>query len=373
MEKKTSPANKLVLKQILAQEGNNKCADCKTTSYPRWASWNIGILICIRCSGIHRSLGTHISKVRSIDLDTWNDQQLEKLKTTGNLAANAYWEARLPPNYVPDESKLVNFIKTKYELERWVAEPEKPAIPPKVRSKPSDSAAFKAPNSLSSSASASASSSSSSLYQNNNAGRAARALNTANTHEKVGLNNSQHLRSPNPGQTQSALYAPASTKRSDFLATSKTPTSNLNVNSAAPQPAHTSASFDLLGLKTPQQSSTQQQSSSQQQLASQLSTPPAPPAPRPAVPGSAQADVKSSILSLYAKPSPAQRPMGSAPYTGAQPQRTQLYSPTPSTSSLASSINSSASLASLSALHQVPPEPINTQPEEEDNFSSVWN
>lgn len=360
MEKKTSPANKLVLKQILAQEGNNKCADCKTSSYPRWASWNIGILICIRCSGIHRSLGTHISKVRSIDLDTWNDQQLEKLKTTGNLAANAYWEARLPDNYVPDESKLVNFIKTKYELKRWVADPEKPAIPPKVRSKPSEPA-----SSISSSASNSASSSSSSIYQNNNAGRAARALNTAATQERVGLGNMQHIRSPNPGQAQSALYAPASTKRSDFLATPKTQPST------APQPAHTSASFDLLGLRTPQQPSTQQQAStSQQHLASQLSTPPA---PRPAVPGSAQADVKSSILSLYAKPSPAQRPMGSAPYTGTQPSRTQVYSPTASTTSLASSIGSSASLASLSALHQVPSEPLNTQPEDEDNFSSVWN
>lgn len=134
MERTTSPANKLVIKRILAQDSNNVCADCKTATYPRWASWNIGILICIRCSGIHRSLGTHISKVRSIDLDTWNDQQLEKLKTVGNKASNAYWEAKLPPNYVPDESKIMNFIKTKYELRRWVGQSQSsPQVPLRVR------------------------------------------------------------------------------------------------------------------------------------------------------------------------------------------------------------------------------------------------
>lgn len=143
MEKTTSASNRQVIKRILAQDGNNRCADCKTSLHPRWASWNIGILICIRCSGVHRSLGTHISKVRSIDLDTWNDQQLEKLVEFGNKRANAYWEAKLPPNYVPDESKIPSFIKTKYELKRWCgseadlsSQPAQapPQVPPKVRS-----------------------------------------------------------------------------------------------------------------------------------------------------------------------------------------------------------------------------------------------
>lgn len=146
MEKKTSSANRLALKRILGQDGNGRCADCKTASHPRWASWNIGILICIRCSGIHRSLGTHISKVRSIDLDTWNDVQLEKLLELGNFRANSFWEAKLPPNYVPDESKIVNFIKTKYELRRWVPDGSAsasaavaPKLPPKIREAPNAS------------------------------------------------------------------------------------------------------------------------------------------------------------------------------------------------------------------------------------------
>lgn len=146
MEKKTSNANRLALKRILGQEGNGRCADCKTASHPRWASWNIGILICIRCSGVHRSLGTHISKVRSIDLDTWNDTQLEKLLEFGNARANTFWESKLPANYVPDESKIVNFIKTKYELRRWIPDEKEqtsatqaPKLAPKVRGMPTTS------------------------------------------------------------------------------------------------------------------------------------------------------------------------------------------------------------------------------------------
>ena len=43
----------------------------------RWASWNIGVFLCIRCGGLHRALGTHISKVKSVTLDKWTDEQVE--------------------------------------------------------------------------------------------------------------------------------------------------------------------------------------------------------------------------------------------------------------------------------------------------------
>jgi stromal membrane-associated protein len=65
-------------------------------------------------------MGTHISKVRSIDLDSWSDEHMEKMITWGNRRANLYWENKLPPNYVPDDSKIQNFIRTKYDLKRWV-------------------------------------------------------------------------------------------------------------------------------------------------------------------------------------------------------------------------------------------------------------
>ena len=48
---------------IFFQPENQTCADCPTKG-PRWASWNLGCFICIRCSGIHRSIGVHITKVQ---------------------------------------------------------------------------------------------------------------------------------------------------------------------------------------------------------------------------------------------------------------------------------------------------------------------
>ena len=55
---------------------NQICADCNSPD-PQWASINLGIIICIACSGVHRSLGVHVSKVRSLGLDEWS---LETLK-----------------------------------------------------------------------------------------------------------------------------------------------------------------------------------------------------------------------------------------------------------------------------------------------------
>lgn len=74
-------------------------------------------------------MGTHISKVRSIDLDSWSDEQVEPLVRWGNKRANLYWEAKLPDGYVPDDSKIENFIRTKYDLKRWVLTPQLPKDP----------------------------------------------------------------------------------------------------------------------------------------------------------------------------------------------------------------------------------------------------
>ncbi|CUM67737.1 uncharacterized protein PRCAT00005442001 [Priceomyces carsonii] len=125
--KKThSDKHKQILKQLLKEGPNKTCADCKTSAHPRWASWSLGCFICIRCSGIHRSMGTHISKVKSVDLDAWTDEQVELMVRWGNERCNAYWEAKLPDGYVPDQSKIENFIRTKYDLKKWVASPNIP-------------------------------------------------------------------------------------------------------------------------------------------------------------------------------------------------------------------------------------------------------
>ncbi|KAJ5495746.1 Arf GTPase activating protein [Penicillium diatomitis] len=112
--------NSQVIKSLLKLECNKICADCKRNKHPRWASWNLGIFICIRCSGIHRGMGTHISRVKSVDLDAWTDEQLQSVVRWGNGRANKYWEAKLAQGHVPSESKIENFIRTKYEAKRWV-------------------------------------------------------------------------------------------------------------------------------------------------------------------------------------------------------------------------------------------------------------
>ena len=66
------------------------CADCHVNTHPRWASWSLGVFICIRCSGIHRGMGTHISRVKSADLDAWTDEQTQMMVNWGNRRANKY-------------------------------------------------------------------------------------------------------------------------------------------------------------------------------------------------------------------------------------------------------------------------------------------
>ncbi|PKS11510.1 hypothetical protein jhhlp_003275 [Lomentospora prolificans] len=112
--------NQQTLKNLLKLEPNKICADCKINKHPRWASWNLGIFVCIRCSGIHRSMGTHISRVKSVDLDAWTDEQLQSMLNWGNARANKYWEAKLAARHTPSDSKVESFIRTKYELKRWV-------------------------------------------------------------------------------------------------------------------------------------------------------------------------------------------------------------------------------------------------------------
>ncbi|KAJ5856314.1 uncharacterized protein N7529_010258 [Penicillium soppii] len=118
--------NSQTIKGLLRLEHNKICADCKRNKHPRWASWNLGVFVCIRCSGIHRGMGTHISRVKSVDLDAWTDEQLQSVVKWGNSRGNKYWEAKLAPGHVPSEAKIENFIRTKYESKRWVLQDEIP-------------------------------------------------------------------------------------------------------------------------------------------------------------------------------------------------------------------------------------------------------
>uniref|UniRef100_A0A672ZPD2 ArfGAP with GTPase domain, ankyrin repeat and PH domain 1 n=1 Tax=Sphaeramia orbicularis TaxID=375764 RepID=A0A672ZPD2_9TELE len=88
----TSQTEALALQSIRSIRGNGRCADCEAQN-PDWASLNLGALICIECSGIHRNLGTHLSRVRSLDLDEWPLELIKVMSSIGNELANSVWEA----------------------------------------------------------------------------------------------------------------------------------------------------------------------------------------------------------------------------------------------------------------------------------------
>ncbi|KAG8365666.1 hypothetical protein BUALT_Bualt18G0130100 [Buddleja alternifolia] len=113
------------LKDLLLQRDNRKCADCSAPE-PKWASANIGVFICLKCCGVHRSLGTHISKVLSVTLDEWSDDEIEAMiEVGGNASANSIYEAYIPegvskpgPDAGPEER--AKFIRSKYELQDFL-------------------------------------------------------------------------------------------------------------------------------------------------------------------------------------------------------------------------------------------------------------
>ncbi|NXE99318.1 SMAP2 protein, partial [Menura novaehollandiae] len=106
---------------------------------PRWASWNIGVFICIRCAGIHRNLGVHISRVKSVNLDQWTQEQIQCVQEMGNGKANRLYEAYLPENFrrpqtdqhpfFPGKTRSLSilelctvesFIREKYEKKKYM-------------------------------------------------------------------------------------------------------------------------------------------------------------------------------------------------------------------------------------------------------------
>jgi hypothetical protein len=79
----------------LKKDENRECADCNCKT-PRWASITFGSFVCLRCSGKHRQLGVHITKIKSVNLDKWPEGMVEMFKHLSNYVINCYWEARLP-------------------------------------------------------------------------------------------------------------------------------------------------------------------------------------------------------------------------------------------------------------------------------------
>ncbi|CAH0515410.1 unnamed protein product [Peronospora belbahrii] len=114
------------LNDLMKLDGNKFCADCGCRG-PRWASINLGVFICIACSGIHRSLGVHLTFVRSVNLDSWTTEQVQQMQRWGNARAKEYYEANTPRDcHIPTEHSSVRekerWIRDKYERKLFVGD-----------------------------------------------------------------------------------------------------------------------------------------------------------------------------------------------------------------------------------------------------------
>ncbi|KAJ6104629.1 hypothetical protein N7523_010949 [Penicillium sp. IBT 18751x] len=110
---------KALAELVRSVPGNDRCADCDAPS-PGWASWNMGIFLCMRCAAIHRKLGTHISKVKSLSMDTWSAEQVDSMKSHGNLLMNKIYNPKnikppVPTDVDEADSCMERFIRQKYQ------------------------------------------------------------------------------------------------------------------------------------------------------------------------------------------------------------------------------------------------------------------
>ncbi|XP_013857582.1 arf-GAP with coiled-coil, ANK repeat and PH domain-containing protein 3b isoform X1 [Austrofundulus limnaeus] len=114
-----------LLQRVQSLPGNELCSDCGQTA-PCWASINLGVLLCIECSGIHRSLGVHFSKVRSLTLDSWEPELLKLMCELGNTVINNIYEGTCEelgakkPGPSSSRQEKEAWIKWKYVEKRFV-------------------------------------------------------------------------------------------------------------------------------------------------------------------------------------------------------------------------------------------------------------
>eukprot|EP01103_Thecamoeba_quadrilineata_P013856 TRINITY_DN3970_c0_g1_i1.p1 TRINITY_DN3970_c0_g1~~TRINITY_DN3970_c0_g1_i1.p1 ORF type:complete len:863 (-),score=173.77 TRINITY_DN3970_c0_g1_i1:25-2613(-) len=127
---KSEEEEQFVRSLLWAVPGNTECADCKMKD-PEWACINLGVLICMECSGVHRSLGTHITKVRSLTLDKFDSELLFFMQSIGNKRGNAMLEANVSeeeeadrPTERSDRSGRDYWIVQKYKNKKFLSASE---------------------------------------------------------------------------------------------------------------------------------------------------------------------------------------------------------------------------------------------------------
>uniref|UniRef100_A0A8D0SFB2 Arf-GAP with coiled-coil, ANK repeat and PH domain-containing protein n=1 Tax=Sus scrofa TaxID=9823 RepID=A0A8D0SFB2_PIG len=127
------------LQRVQCIPGNASCCDCGLAD-PRWASINLGITLCIECSGIHRSLGVHFSKVRSLTLDTWEPELLKLMCELGNDVINRVYEANVEKMGVKkpqpgQRQEKEAYIRAKYVERKFVDKYSISSSPPEQEKK----------------------------------------------------------------------------------------------------------------------------------------------------------------------------------------------------------------------------------------------
>uniref|UniRef100_A0A667XQI4 ArfGAP with SH3 domain, ankyrin repeat and PH domain 1a n=1 Tax=Myripristis murdjan TaxID=586833 RepID=A0A667XQI4_9TELE len=115
---------KSIIDEVLRSPGNDTCCDCGAAE-PRWLSTNLGILTCIECSGIHREMGVHVSRIQSLELDKLGTSELLLARNVGNCSFNEVLEAGLPcpspkPSPCSDMTARKEYINAKYIDRKFV-------------------------------------------------------------------------------------------------------------------------------------------------------------------------------------------------------------------------------------------------------------
>ncbi|XP_074842756.1 arf-GAP with SH3 domain, ANK repeat and PH domain-containing protein 1 isoform X3 [Carettochelys insculpta] len=114
---------KAIIDDVQRLPGNEVCCDCGSPD-PTWLSTNLGILTCIECSGIHREMGVHISRIQSLELDKLGTSELLLAKNVGNNSFNDIMEGSLPspspkPTPSSDMTARKEYITAKYVDHRF--------------------------------------------------------------------------------------------------------------------------------------------------------------------------------------------------------------------------------------------------------------